>query len=92
MAGYLSGSSTVVDFAVPLDKFISDLNVTMECTDFTVRGTGGYILRDVDISQYTVTIYKHNNLLRVTVQAPEALSGTNNTPVTVTGSMKFTFS
>ena len=95
-AGHLTGSSKQVQFFVPLPKPVaSGVSVTLS-GNWAVRHVGGgYILSGntlQSIGTVSATVYETG--IYVSVELTNAVSVTNNTPVTVNGtsSAKITFS
>lgn len=92
MAGVVSGSSKTITFNIPLDKAVSATSLTFECNDLTARGTSGYLITDVPVSNYTVSHKISKNFVTIIVTSATAFNNaTNNTPVIVEGTMKITF-
>lgn len=91
MAGFISSSSKIILFSIPLDKTVNATSFTIACPDITVRGITGYLIQDTDIEEYTVKTYISNHMLSVAITSETAFDVTNNTPVSVEGTMKITF-
>lgn len=92
--GFLSGSSTEIDFTITLPKSMK--NVTATVTDLKVNGRhvgGGYIFSSGFISagydilsDSTITLSilnKQDNLLTIMLKKSTAWSVTNNTPISI---------
>lgn len=93
-SGCLTGGSKVVQFIIPLPKLLgSDItNVTIACTNLIVRGIGGYIVNGVNINTFTANIaLQTDGCLDVQLTSDPVLTGTNNTPVAVCGTMTISF-
>lgn len=91
MAGIISGSSKTISFAIPLGKEVTATSLLFECNDLTVRGPGGYLMTDKPVSDYTVAYKIKNNFVSIFVTSSTAFNATNNTSVSVEGTMKITF-
>lgn len=92
LPGMISGASKSIVFTVCCDKPVEADSVSVTCKDFTARGITGYLLTDVDLSNYTVTVAHQGTYITVIVTADTAFNVTNNTPVCVEGAITFSFS
>lgn len=94
-AGCLTGGGKNVRFSIPLPRILpNDAVLTLTSMNGSVRGVNGYIGNGnsnwLTGSGYTLTISKESDCIaEVNINFTEALSTTNNTPITYTGSLSF---
>lgn len=98
-AGFVTNSGQDILFSIPLPKWIPNpLRTTITCTDLdcTVYHTGGALSNDFLSSLQAIEMDasvadSDENVIRIRVRNTSGWGITNNTPVTVRGSIELEF-